>query len=183
MRETTVARTYAEALLEFAVEENDVDRYSRRLNEIADLIETQPEFRRFLETPGVQSAEKNRVLQDVFKKLVPDHFLKFLFVVIEKRRQRLLPAIADEFALLVDEHFGRMRVQVTVASELESTLQKRLKKRLDEMLGKDALPHYSIDPRIIGGAIFRIGDRVMDGSMRRRLQLLRRRLLKADASG
>lgn len=183
MRETTVARTYAEALLEFAVEEKEVERYSRRLNEIADLIATEPEFRRFLETPGVQSKQKNRVLQDIFKKLVPDHFLKFLFVVIEKRRQRLLPAIADEFALLVDEHFGRMRVHVTVASEPESRLRKRIKMRLDELLGKEALPHYRIDPRIIGGAIFRIGDRVMDGSMRRRLQLLRRRLLRGNASG
>lgn len=182
MSETTVARSYSEALLEFAVREEDVETYSQRLNEIADLLDTEREFRRFLETPSVEPAEKNQVLREVFGGLVPDNLLRFLFVVIDKRRQHLIPNIASEFSDLVDEHLGRLRVRVIVAEAPESRFKTQIEKRLDRMLSRDVIAHYRIDPRIIGGVIFRVGDKVADGSIRRRLQLLRRRMLEIEAT-
>lgn len=180
MRETTVAQTYAEALLEFASKEKAVDEYTLRFDQISDLIETENTFRRFLDAPGIQPAEKNAVLREVFGGVVPDSLLKFLFVVVEKRRQRLLPIIAEQFAALADEHFGRLKVQVTLVSEPDQELRKIVQQRLEQVFGKDVTPRYRIDSRIIGGVILREGDRVADGSVRRRLQLLRRKLLRTQ---
>ena len=82
--------------------------------------------------------------------LVPDNLLRFLFVVIDKRRQHLIPNIASEFSDLVDEHLGRLRVRVIVAEAPESRFKTQIEKRLDRMLGRDVIAHYRIDPRIIG---------------------------------
>lgn len=182
MRGGAVARTYAEALFEFAVADEDVDRYARQLQEVADLIETERDFRIFLDAPGIEPAEKIEVVRDVFGELLPTHLGSFLFIAIEKRRQRLLPVIASEFSDLVDEHFGRLRVLVTMASEPDSNLRSTIKSRLDEIWNRDIIPHFREDPGILGGVVFRVGDVVADGSLRRRLQLMRRQLLKAEAT-
>lgn len=180
MRETTVARAYAEALLEIAEREEGVEHYAQDLLALADLVETEREFQLFLETPRIDPSTKKQLLQDVLRERVPDRLLKFLFVVIDKRRQRLIPAIAEEYVKLVDQHFGRVQVQITMASEPTKELNAELRRRLTELLHKEVLPRYRIDPRILGGVIVRVGDRIMNGSLRRRLQLLRRSLLQAE---
>jgi F-type H+-transporting ATPase subunit delta len=180
MQETTIARSYAEALLELAGADHKVDLYDDELRLIADLMRTEDEFRLFLETPRIDPADKKRVVRAVFEKKIPGRLLRFLLVVIEKRRARLLPTIAAEFSDLVDEQHGRLKVEVTTATEPDKALSSDLKKRLSKLLGKDVVPRYRLDPRIIGGVIVRVGDTVMDGSIRHRLQLLRRRLLKTE---
>lgn len=182
MRETTVARAYAEALLEIAQKEADVELYAQSLLSVADLVETEREFRLFLETPRIDPTVKKQVLRDVLEGRLPDQLLKFLFIVIDKRRQRLIPAIADEYASLVDQHFGRVQVQMTTAMEPGDELRATLQQRMGELLQKEVLPRYRTDPRILGGVIVRVGDRIMNGSLRRRLQLLRRGLLKAEVT-
>jgi F-type H+-transporting ATPase subunit delta len=81
---------------------------------------------------------------------------------------------------MVDEHFGRLEVEITLAAEPDEALEQDLRQRLGRMLDREILPRYRINPRILGGVIVRVGDRIMDGSVRRRLQGLRRRMLKAD---
>ncbi len=180
MQVATVARNYAEALLELAVADGEVELYAEQLGEIVGLMETESDFRLFLETPRIDAAEKKRVLSEVFAAGIPSRLLRFLLVVIDKGRQRLLPQIAVEFGELVNEHFGRLQVQVTLADEPDETLKAELKERLDRLLETEVLPYYRIDPRILGGVVIRVGDRIMDGSIRHRLQTLRRSLLKAE---
>lgn len=180
MRETTVARSYAEALLELATREGAVETYDRQLGQVADLIRSETKLRDFLETPRIDAEEKKRVIGDVLRGQVPDRLLRFLFVVIDKRRQRLLSAIAAEFSDFADEHFGRLRVEVTTAVEPGSELKDRLRERLSRAFGREVLPRYRVKPEILGGVIVRVEDRIMDGSVRHRLQSLRRQLLKTE---
>jgi F-type H+-transporting ATPase subunit delta len=180
MQETTVARSYAETLFELALTDRDVEAYAKNIEEIAALLRTEREFRLFLATPRIDPVAKKRVVREVFSGKVPDRLLRFLLVVIDKRRQRVLPAIAEEFKQLVNEHFGRLEVEITTASEPDEALGADLKQRLDALLGRDVLPRYQVNPRIIGGVIIKVGDRIMDGSVRHRLQQLRRSLLKAE---
>jgi F-type H+-transporting ATPase subunit delta len=180
MRETTVARNYAEALLELARDDDAIDAYAAAIRQIAELMRTERQLRRFLDTPRVEADEKRAVVRDVFEGRVPDRFLRFLFVVIDKRRQRILPVIADQFADLVNELYGRIEVSVTMAVEPDNELRRALKERLAGVFEKEIFPTYHLDPRILGGVIIRVGDRVMDGSLRRRLQGLRRSLLRTE---
>jgi F-type H+-transporting ATPase subunit delta len=180
MQDTTVARSYAEALLELAVADGKVELFDRELQVIADLLRSEDDFRLFLETPKIDPADKKRVIREVFAGKVPDRLLHFLLIVIDKRRARLLTSIADEFSGLVDEHFGRLKVDITTASEPDSALQADLKQRLSSLLGKEVIPRFRVDARLIGGVIVRVGDSIMDGSIRHRLQLLRRSLLRTE---
>jgi F-type H+-transporting ATPase subunit delta len=180
MQETTVARSYAEALLELALADGALEVYAEEVRLIADLMRRDADFRLFMETPRIPPAEKKRVVRRVFEGKLPTRLLRFLLVLIDKRRARLLPVIADEFSNLVDERHGRLKVEVTLASEADRAAKGALRERLSRVLGKDVLPRFSVNPRIIGGVVVRVGDRVLDGSVRHRLQELRRSLLKAQ---
>ncbi len=180
MYESTVARSYAEALLELSLAEDAPESYADQLSQFVDLLRSEEEFRLFLETPRIEPAEKKRVIREVFAERLPERLLRFLLVVIDKRRQRLLPAIAEEFNGLVNEHLGRVQVEITIATRPDEALQAALRERLSRVLGREVLPRYRVNPRIIGGVIVKVGDRILDGSLRHRLQMLRRNLLKAE---
>ena len=180
MQETTVARNYAEALFELALADGDPELYCEALNQFADIVETEKDFRLFLETPLLEPRAKKEVIGDVFGGRIPDRLLHFLYVVIDKRRARVLPLIAIEFSALVDEHFGRLLVDITTATDPDETLRTELRDRLGSLLKRDVIPRYRVNPRIIGGVIVRVGDRIMDGSVRHHLQMLRRSLLRAE---
>ncbi|SVE20291.1 uncharacterized protein METZ01_LOCUS473145, partial [marine metagenome] len=79
-----------------------------------------------------------------------------------------------------DQHFNRVHVEVTLARKLDEISMDEMENRLTVALGKTAFPHVRVKPGILGGAIFRTGDTIYDGSLRRRLEGMRRRLLKAD---
>ena len=180
MQEITVARNYAEALFELALADGEPESYCDALNQFAAIVEEESDFRLFLETPLLEPSVKKRVIGEVFKDRIPDRLLHFLYVVIDKRRARVLPVIADEFATLVDEHYGRLLVEITTAADPDERLRADLQKRLASLLERDVIPRYRVNPRIIGGVIVRVGDRIMDGSVRYRLQMLRRSLLRAE---
>jgi F-type H+-transporting ATPase subunit delta len=180
MQEATVARSYAEALFELAQADDAAELYAAELGQIVQLIESEADFRLFLETPRVELWEKKRVLREVLEGKIPERLLRFLLVVVDKRRQRVLPEIAVEFNKLVDQQLGRLQVDVTMAEEPDAKARASIKKHLDTLFGVEVLPRFNTDPRIIGGVVVRVGDRIMDGSIRYRLQGLRRSLLRPE---
>jgi len=181
MQETTVARSYAEALFELARAEDATELYAAELGQIVHLLESEADFRAFLETPRIDPRQKKQVLRDVFEGKIPERLLRFLLVVVDKRRQRVLPEIAIEFDKLVDRQLGRLQVDVTTAAEPDAKAEANIRKQLDRLFGMEVLPRFRTDPRIIGGVVVRVGDRIMDGSIRHRLQRLRRSLLRPQA--
>lgn len=180
MQEITVARNYAEALFELASADGEPELYGEALSQFVSVIEAERDFRLFLETPLLEPRAKKEVIGEVFGGRIPDRVLHFLYVLIDKRRARVLPQIAEEFAALVDEHFGRLLAEITIAAEPDEALKVDLRERLGSLLEREVIPRYRVNPRIIGGVIVKVGDRIMDGSVRHRLQMLRRSLLRAE---
>ena len=179
MRDETIARNYAEALFELAERHEGVEAYGTGVETVARLIDENDDFRRFLETPRIAVAQKKAVIRRVFGKTLPVKFVDFLLITLDKRRQRLLRAIAREYMGLMDQHLNRVHVEVTLARQFDEKSMEEMEKRLTVALGKTAIPHVRVKPGILGGAIFRTGDTIYDGSLRRRLEGIRRRLLKA----
>ena len=180
MRDETVARNYAAALFELAERHEGVEAYGTGIEVVARLIDENDDFRRFLQTPRIAVAQKKAVVRRVFAETLPPKLVNFLLITLDKRRQRLLRAIAREYMGLMDQHFNRVHVEVTLARKFDDGSMQEMEKRLTAALGKTAIPHVRIKPGILGGAIFRTGDTIYDGSLRRRLEGMRRRLLKAD---
>jgi F-type H+-transporting ATPase subunit delta len=177
MRDTTIARNYAEALLALADKANDTAGWGRTVTEVADAVSGDATLRHFLESPRVSAAQKREILEKAFQDRVPRLFLRYLQMLVTKRRQMLLPTIATEYRNLLDEQEGRVHAQVTFARPASDADREAVARGLSRTLGKQVVPHVTVDPSIIGGVVVKVGDRVMDGSVRRRLRLLRERLV------
>ncbi|MEP6730809.1 MAG: F0F1 ATP synthase subunit delta [bacterium] len=177
MNDTTIARNYAETLLALASKANDLRGWGTMILDLADAMGQNPTLRLFLESPRVGAAEKNAVLSAAFKDVMPRNFLRFLQSLVSHRRQMLIPDVAREYLDLVDAAEGRIHARVTVARETPDEEKSAIAKQLSHLFGKDVIPHLSIDPAIMGGVIVHVGDTVLDGSVRKRLMSLRRKML------
>jgi F-type H+-transporting ATPase subunit delta len=180
VRDESVARSYAEALFEVAERHEGLEVYGQGISTVAALLDENPSFRLFLETPRVKAADKKAVVRRAFSGDFPEKLVNFLLVTIDKRRQRLLREISRQFAALVDEHMNRAHVEVTVARNLDPETLSGVADRLSALLGKTAIPHQRVKPEILGGIVVRAGDTIFDGSLRRRLDRMRRRLVAAE---
>ncbi len=179
MRDETVARNYAETLFELASRNESIQEYGDALEMVAGFLEDDSRFRTFVETPRIDDETKKDVIRKAFHDKAPKQVINFVLITIDKRRQALLREISAEYLLLLDHHLGREHVEVTVARPLDDTTANVVSERLSKMLGKQAIPHIRVKPEILGGIVVRTGDTIYDGSVRRRLEDLRRRLLTA----
>lgn len=177
MRQTTIARNYAEALLELAKRAKDLRGWGTLIQSIADALERDARLRAFLETPRVDAAAKNAILRKALVDRAPAKFVRFLESVVTRRRQMLIPHIAREYMDLVDAAENRIHANVTVAREPDERTRKLIADRLSTVFDKTVVPHVTVDQRIIGGIVVRVGDTVMDGSVRRKLGALKHRML------
>ncbi|MEJ2678002.1 MAG: ATP synthase F1 subunit delta [Gemmatimonadota bacterium] len=180
MRETTIARSYAEALFELASRRKEHDAVLTAFEAFGTLLEGAPEIRTFLETPKISANDKRKVLRAALEGRAPEIFVNFLQVVVDHRRQRLLRLVEREYRTLVDEHEGRLHVNVTLAREPDEAQRRQIAADLSRTLGKEVEPHIRVNANIMGGIVVRFGDQVLDGSLKRRLSSLRRRMLDVD---
>ena len=127
-------------------------------------------------SPRVPKREKARILAAALPN-VPKEFVLFLQAVVKRGRQRLLRQISTEYHALLDLKLNRIRAGVTLAHPADESLRRTIQDALSRQLGKEVLASFSEDSEILGGAIVRIGERVHDGSIRRRMTKLRRALL------
>ena len=179
MRDTTIAKNYAEALLELARRADDPAGWGKLMRDVANGMQQDITVQHFLESPKISEAQKNEVLFQAFGDRVPRHFLRFLQILVKKRRQMLIPHISSEYDKLLDVHEGRVHANVTVARETSEQDASRIADQLSRVIGKTVVPHMTVNPDILGGVIVKIGDTVMDGSVRRRLGRLKSRILHA----
>ena len=176
MRSVTIARNYAEALFDLGGRSGQTARYAELMDTVAAAVETTPQLQAVLMSPRVPKAEKARILGAALKN-VPREFVLFLQAVVKRGRQQLLGEIAREYHSLLDLKLNRVRAGVTLARSPDEALMRSIREALSRQLGKEVLASFSVDPQILGGAVVRVGERVHDGSVRRRMTKLRRQLV------
>jgi F-type H+-transporting ATPase subunit delta len=177
MRDATIAKNYAEALLTLAVRAEDAAGWAKLIRDIANGVEQDSRLKLFLESPKISEVQKTDILFEALGDNVPRHFLRFLQTLVRKRRQMLIPEIATEYEKLLDVYEDRLHANVTVAREATAVDEARIGEQLSRVIGKKVVPHMNVNPAILGGVVIRIGDTVMDGSVRRRLANLRGKML------
>lgn len=182
MKAATIARNYAEALLLAAEQrgQDAVEVFGRVMDGLAGAIQADPTIAIVLESPRVAKAMKARLLADALQEVAPPEVVRFLQAVVRRGRQGLIGEIAQGYQALVDQKQNRVHAGVTLSTPPDETLTRRIVERLSEVLGKEVRAHVKADPGILGGVIVRIGDRVYDGSLKRRLTTLRRKMLTGE---
>lgn len=177
MREPTIAKNYAEALLDLAQKDGDLAKWGRLIDQVSEAMQSDVKLHTFLGSPRIAASEKNRILSAALEGQVPNTFIRFLQALVKNRRQMLIPQVATQFHTLVDVVENRVHAAVTVAKAASEADQKLIGERLSKVVGKQVVPHFYVNPGIIGGLVVRVGDTVLDGSVRKRLATLKSRML------
>ena len=179
MRDAPVCRNYAETLLAVAEKEQQVERYGELIDTVAGVLAADPALRGVFMSPRVPKQAKMRLVEQALSKVAPAPFIRFLQLVVQRGRQYLLTDIAEEYEQLVDRHLNRVHAVVSTARPVDEQLAAAVRTRLTVVFAQEVLPHFRADPALLGGIVVRVGDRVFDGSLRRKLKLLQHRMLHA----
>lgn len=181
MIDLTVSRRYAKALMMLGQEDGKFKEYGEELTGFAQLLEREPELKDALLNPIHSLEERKKLLLRIadLLKLSPvvGNFLKLLF---DKLRLAALPGIAQVYQHLADEMENLKRARVKSAVPLDEAMQKRLGQALEELTKSKVVMEFEEDPAIIGGIVARVGDLVLDGSVRTQLYSLRESLIKGE---
>jgi F-type H+-transporting ATPase subunit delta len=177
MNNTTIARNYSETLFALATKAKDLRGWGKMINDVAVAMQEDATLKLFFESPRIPASTKIEVLSKAFQDRMPRLMVRFLQSLVTHRRQMLIPDIARVYMDLVDEAEGRMHARVTVSREPSAADTKVIKQQLSRLFDKDVVPHMTVNESILGGVIVHVGDTVLDGSVRRRLLSLKRRML------
>jgi len=183
VRNATVARNYAEALLATARRHDVVERCGELIDGVAGVLAADPKLQGIFMSPRIAKAAKQRLIERALKNVAPLPFVRFLQGVVQRGRQGLMSEIAAEYEQLVDVHLKRVHAVVSTARPADQALQAAITQRLTEVFGQTVRTHFRTDAALVGGVIVRSGDRIFDGSLRRRLKLLKHRMLHAQLGG
>ncbi|HEX6711306.1 MAG TPA: ATP synthase F1 subunit delta [Rubrobacter sp.] len=170
--------TYAEALFEAARERDELEEVLSDLQEFVEALHESEELRLFFYGGQIPERQKRRVL-DGLTEGMKTSTTNFLKVLVDNGREEILEEVLTRYEELVKEYLGRVEVEVTTAVELSDEQLDRLRERLGGVLeGREVILEANVDPDLIGGAVFRFGGRLMDGSIRGRLESLREVMLE-----
>ena len=170
--------TYAEALFEAARERDELEEVLEELQEFTTVLEESEELRLFFYGGQIPEREKRRAI-DALTEGMTLSTRNFLKILADNGREEILDEVLLRYEELVKEHLGRVEVEVTTAVELSEDELDRIKERLGRSLeGREVKLQTSVDPNILGGAVFRFGGRMVDSSVRGRLQGLREEMLE-----
>ncbi|MDX1396501.1 MAG: ATP synthase F1 subunit delta [Gemmatimonadota bacterium] len=179
MSTSAVARNYASTLYDLAARDGSEARFGELISAIGSLYETDSGFHHFLNAPGIALAEKKAALRAALGGDTPEPFVRFLLVVLDRRRHNSLPGIALAYREILDEKAGRVRPVVTLPYEPDPELANAIVSALEKRFDKKMIPEFRVDPEIVGGLIVRAGDRLLDASVRRGLKDLKQELIEA----
>jgi F-type H+-transporting ATPase subunit delta len=170
VRQTILAKRYAKALFAVGQEEGKSEAYRETLNVLGDFLKAYPEAMDGLTNLLYPMELREKVMAQLTGELQAGQYItNFLNLVVQKKRADILPEIGSEFQALVDADQNVSRGTVIAASEISGELQAKVQSTLENITGKKVILTTEIDPSIIGGIVAKVGDLVMDGSIKTQL--------------
>jgi F-type H+-transporting ATPase subunit delta len=179
MSTRVISRRYAQALMNLAAKDKQVEAVATGLDEIAATVRDSSPLSAALADPKVPHTVKVAVIGEVLdRSKVPALVATFLRFLAQKRRVALLEEIRQVYHELADERLGRGLAEVTVANPLDDAKRDALRQHLEALSGKSLSLRVQVDAAILGGVVARIGSTVWDGSLRNQLTQIRQSLIK-----
>ncbi|MDI6808036.1 MAG: F0F1 ATP synthase subunit delta [Candidatus Eisenbacteria bacterium] len=172
-----LSKKYAVALFGFARKKGEVETVENDLNALREFLKRDATLITFLESPDVLDSHKETLLKDVFGQRVSRSVLEFLLLLFRKKRMRLLENICDDFESLALEARGVQRAKVITAFKLRDDLRDSLGSALESVTRKKIVLQEEVNPELIGGAVIIVHNKVIDDSVRTKLEKLRDSLI------
>lgn len=172
-----IAEVYARALFEVACEGDALDRVHEELGEVTDAVEGDRQLRMFFYSPYFSSEEKSGAVSKVVTG-ADERLVRFLEMLTERHRMPILPRIQRAFDVLWAEQRKLLPVSVTSAVELDDPLVHEIGRRIEEQTGRRVQLAAKVDPYVVGGLVVRVGNMVLDASVRNRLEEFRKQIAR-----
>ena len=182
MKNLKVARRYAKALLIIGKEDDEAETYKEELDRFSDLITSEKELEQAITNPLYDVGGRKKVLQAVIDKVnISKVMASFLLLLFDKGRFGFLNDINEFYKKLADELKGVVRASLVSATELSSETGEKIRTTLSKKTGKDIILEVEQDSSLIGGIVSRIGDLVLDGSIKTQLLNMRESLKRGES--
>lgn len=178
MIERRIVRRYASALFAAASRADAVDQVESDLGLVSLTVESAPALLEAITSPIIPPDKKRAILEEIFKGKAHEITLSYLRLLVDKRREEAILQTEEEYVLLANEARGIVEAEATTATPLDEVQQGQLTSKLSATTGKQIRLECKVDPTVIGGVLVRIGDRVIDGSIKGQLAALREQLLE-----
>lgn len=170
MRNLVIAKRYAKALFNLALEQNQVEQYGQELHAFVQLLKELPDLASSLQNPLYPEPARKALFATVADRAGMTPITRsYINLLIEKKRIQNLAEIAEYYDKLIDEHNNVARAQVKAAIVLDEGSIQSIAQALEKITGKKIAVEFQQDPSLIGGVVAQIGDLVLDGSVRRQL--------------
>lgn len=167
-----IAKRYAEALINTAIEANAVENYGAQLD-VATVFMVNSEVKDILEYPGVNIAKKKELIKSLMNEKLDKNIIHFLMILLDNNRLKYFTEIVAEYKVIADKYRDILFVEVTTAVELNEDQINRIKVKLSSQYGTSNIKtKIVIDTSVIGGVKLKIGDTVIDGTVKARLESL-----------
>lgn len=181
MKNLAIARRYAKALLLIGKEDGQAEAYRKELAKVADLLGREKALYQAIGNPLYETSKRRKVLITVIEKMgLSKTMASFLLLLFDKGRFGFLSSIDDFYQKLADELKGIARASLVSATELSSEAVEKIRATLSKKTGKDIVLEVEQDPALIGGIVTRIGDLVLDGSIKTQLLNMRESLKRGE---
>lgn len=177
-QEDLIAQRYAEAIYAYAQERSKIQEVYDILKFFSKIYNQEEQFRDFINSPLIEFSEKEKVVKNILK--ADDDIEHLIVYILEKNRISLTKNILDEFLRIYYKKNNIVDIKATFTRRLTDEEYERLKKNLEKRTQKEVNLDIIIDKKIIGGGIIKIGDQVIDGSLRKDLQKLKQRTLSQE---
>ncbi|MCX6140705.1 MAG: ATP synthase F1 subunit delta [Candidatus Kapabacteria bacterium] len=179
MSDLKISRRYAKALLATAIERKVADDVMKDLDLIGRTGDASKDLRAMFRSPIIDADIKKQVIRDILGERIGALTMDFMMLILDKGRGHLWREIVMEYGVQLDEVHNIERIRVTSAVDLESSACEKIEAAIGVKLKKTIVATYDVDPSILGGAIIRVGDSVMDSSLRHQLVVLKEQLASA----
>lgn len=170
---TEIIKEYSTALFMLALESGKQKEYAGILGEIKDIFLNNPNYLALLSSPSIPITERLSVIDEAFKERVPEHILSYMKLLCEKGKIGEFYESVEEYNILLNASERVFLAKVTSAQELTNEEKSKLIQKLEDLQKGKVEAEYSVDSTLLGGMIVEIDGKVMDGSLRRRLQAVK----------
>lgn len=160
-----ISKAYASALFEAGLELDKIIDFQKELTALKEIFLSEPQLIEILQHPKVSKSEKKDLLEKLFKNRVSEELINFLFILIDKRRERNLFEIIEDYNILFNDHQRILKVEAVTAVAMDEKAKEKLKIVLKNKLNKNIELTNTIDKSIIGGVLLKIENKIVDGTL------------------
>lgn len=182
MLNRSVARRYAEAFFSIAQDKNKIEEYELELKKVVESLDEVENLREYFTHLLIPAKDKKELIQKLYQEQLSPVTMNFILMLIDKKRESYLETIYNEYVEMADESRDIKKAELIAASEVSDEVFKTLEEKLSSTMGKTIQLRVSVDPALLGGVKLRIGDQIIDGTIAKRLDMLKETLRQAKIS-